>query len=74
MLYTFFFGYLSKKFKMLFRVAALLDFFIYVYIFKNYFNLLGNSFVFDLTFVLAYCTFVAFISWLLKFLISKDKF
>ena len=74
MLNTFFFGYLSKKFKILFRAATLLDFFIYVYIFKNYFNLLGNSFVFDLTFVLAYCIFVAFISWLLKFLISKDKF
>ena len=74
MLYTFFFGYFSKKFKMLFRVAVLLDFFIYVYIFKNYFNLLGNNFVFDMTFVLAYCTLVAFISWLLKLLISKDKF
>ena len=59
---------------MLFRVAVLLDFFIYVYIFKNYFNLLGNNFVFDMTLVLAYCTLVAFISSLLKFLISKDKF
>lgn len=74
MLNTFFFGYLSKKFKMIFRLAVLLDFFIYVYIFKNYFNLLGNSFVFDLTFVLAYCTVVAFISWVLKSLILKDKF
>ena len=74
MLNTFFFGYLSKKFKMIFRLAVLLDFFIYVYIFKNYFNLLGNSFVFDLTFVLAYCTVVAFISWVLNFLILKDKF
>ena len=74
MLDTFFFGYLSKKFKIIFRLAVLLDFFIYVYIFKNYFNLLGNSFVFDLTFVLAYCTVVAFISWVLKFLILKDKF
>ena len=74
MLNTFFFGYLSGKIKVLFRVAVLLDFFIYVYIFKNYFNLLGNNFVFDLTFVLAYCTVVAFISWLLKFLISEDKF
>ena len=74
MLNTFFFGYLSKKFKMIFRLAFLLDFFIYVYIFKNYFNLLGNSFVFDLTFVLAYCTVVAFISWVLKSLILKDKF
>ena len=74
MLDTFFFGYLSKKFIMIFRLAVLLDFFIYVYIFKNYFNLLGNSFVFDLTFVLAYCTVVAFISWVLKFLILKDKF
>ena len=59
---------------MIFRLAVLLDFFIYVYIFKNYFNLLGNSFVFDVTFVLAYCTVVAFISWVLKFLILKDKF
>ena len=74
MLNTFFFGYLSKKFKMIFRLAVLLDFFIYVYIFKNYFNLLGNSFVFDMTFVLAYCTVVAFISWVLNFLILKDKF
>ena len=74
MLYTFFFGYLSKKFKIIFRLAVLLDFFIYVYIFKNYFNLLGNSFVFDLTFVLAYCTVVAFISWVLNFLILNDKF
>ena len=74
MLDTFFFGYFSKKFKMLFRLATLLDFFIYVYIFKNYFNLLGNNIVFDLTFVLAYCTVVAFISWLLRFLISEDKF
>lgn len=74
MLDTFFFGYLSKKFKIIFRLAVLLDFFIYVYIFKNFFNLLGSSFVFDLTFVLVYCTVVAFISWMLKFLISKDKF
>ena len=74
MLHTFFFGYLSKKFKIIFRLAVLLDFFIYVYIFKNYFNLLGNSFVFDMTFVLAYCTVVAFISWVLKFLILNDKF
>ena len=74
MLHTFFFGYLSKKFKIIFRLAVLLDFFIYVYIFKNYFNLLGNSFVFDMTFVLAYCTVVAFISWVLNFLILKDKF
>ena len=74
MLDTFFFGYLSKKFKIIFRLAVLLDFFIYVYIFKNYFNLLGNSFVFDLSFVLAYCTVVALISWVLKFLILKDEF
>ena len=74
MLNTFFFGYLSSKVKTLFRIAVLLDFLLYVYIFKNYFNLLGNNFVFDLIFVLTYCTVVAFISWVLKFLISKDKF
>ena len=74
MLDTFFFGYFSKKFKMLLRLATLLDFFIYGYIFKNYFNLLGTNFFFDLTFVLTYCLLVAIISWLLKFLISEDKF
>ena len=74
MLNTFFFSYLSGKTKLLFRVAVLLDFFIYVYIFKNYFNLLGTNFFFDLTFVLIYCLLVAIISWGLKFLLSKDKF
>ena len=74
MLNTFFFGYLSGKIKVLFRVAVFLDFFIYVYIFNNYFNLLGTNFFFDLTFVLTYCLLVAIISWGLKFLLSKDNF
>ena len=74
MLNTFFFGYLSGKIKVLFRVAVLLDFFIYVYIFKNYLSLLGTNFFFDLIFVLAYCLLIAIISWGLKFLLSKDKF
>jgi len=74
MLYTFFFGYLSSKVKMLFRIAVLLDFFLYVYIFKNYFNLLVNNFVYDLLFVLAYCAIIAFISWGIKNFIVKKKF
>jgi len=74
MLYTFFFGYLSSKVKMLFRIAVLLDFFLYVYIFKNYFNLLGNNFVYGLLFVLAYCAIIAFISWGIKNFIVKKKF
>ena len=74
MLYTFFFGHLSSKVKMLFRIAVLLDFFLYVYIFKNYFNLLGNNFVYDLLFVLAYCAIIAFISWGIKNFIVKKKF
>ena len=74
MLYTFFFGYLSSKVKMLFRIAVLLDFFLYVYIFKNYFNLLGNNFVYNLLFVLAYCAIIAFISWGIKNFIVKKKF
>ena len=73
MLNTFFFGYLSSKVKMLFRIAVLLDFCLYVYIFKNYFNLLGNNFVFDLIFVLAYCAIIAFISWWIKSFVFKKK-
>ena len=73
MLDTFFFGYLSSKVKMLFRIAVLLDFFLYVYIFKNYFNLLGNNFVIDLIFVLTYCVIIAFISSGIKNFVLKKK-
>ena len=73
MLNTFFFGYLSLKYRRLFRIAILLDFILYVFLFKDYFKLLGNNFVLDLAFIFAYCVTIALISWLLKVMISKNK-